>query len=100
MISINSNKGMHFEFSNGNVISIQIGYGNYCENKENPQVYYGMQWDQIKSKDAEIAIFDSSGRWYDFENNKFKEDNTTDVKGYVPSDEVFEWIEKCRKGEL
>ena len=68
--------GIQMTFANGNTISIQFGYGNYCENRD---------ISKPTSKDAEIAIWNSKQQWYTFE-------SSNQVKGYCSADEVAEWI--------
>ena len=67
--------GLQMSFSNGNTISIQFGFGNYCDNKNLTKDF---------SKDAEIAIWNDSGEWYNFGNDT--------VKGYCNTDEIAKWI--------
>ena len=111
---INSNgKGFGMTFENGNTVSVQWGYGNYCENKfENREEIFGKrevnlgEW-QLKCKDAEVAAWDAEGNWYSW--------GWDDVKGYNSPDfvaqfihfvatsnlqeEVFEWEDKTMQGE-
>ena len=67
--------GLQMTFENGNTISIQFGFGNYCDNR-----HEGKE----SCKDAEIAIWNKEGVWHDFENDQ--------VKGYCTTDEVALWI--------
>lgn len=67
--------GFQLTFENGNTISVQFGFGNYCENK-----FTG----QKECKNAEIAIWNKDDRWYSFECDQ--------VKGYCTTDEVADWI--------
>lgn len=67
--------GLHMKFENGNVISIQFGYGNYCDNKH---------LSKSECSNAEIAIWNADGKWYDFGGDE--------VKGYCSADEIAEWI--------
>ena len=70
--------GFTMKFSNGNTISVQFGMGNYCANKD------------AESKEscttAEIAIWNSEGKWYEFLN---KHD---EVLGHCSADVVASWI--------
>jgi hypothetical protein len=69
--------GFQMTFENGNTISVQFGFGNYCNNK----------FKSLESCiDAEIAIWNKDDIWYQFE-------NTDSVKGYCNSNEVAKWIE-------
>lgn len=67
--------GIQMTFANGNTISIQFGQGNYCENRH---------CSKSECKDAEIAIWNNEGKWYDFESDQ--------VKGYCTPDEVAQYI--------
>lgn len=68
--------GFQITFENGNTISVQFGFGNYCENR-----------DESKSEcaTAEIAIWNKDGKWYDF--------GSDTVKGWCTPDEVGQFIQ-------
>lgn len=73
--------GFQMIFENGYTISVQFGFGNYCENR-----FAGNN----KSINAEIAVFDKSG-------NFIKVDGMDDdVKGYCNADEVADYIYKVK----
>lgn len=74
--------GIHMIFENGNTISIQFGYGNYCENRNESNSY---------SETAEIAMWNSEGTWYE----EWEEGDV--VKGYCTTDEVADWIKFCKE---
>ena len=80
MFRITDGKGFHLTFANGWTVSVQFGYGNYCENynKKNAD----------ESKNAEIAAWDEGGTWFDFG------DDT--VKAHCTADEVADFIEKVK----
>ena len=91
---ITAGKGIHIIFDNGWAISIQIGAGNYCDNYDNDIMQECMRPASkidLKSETAEIAIWDNNGKWMDF--------GSDTVKGYVPINEVLEWIDKISKKE-
>lgn len=67
--------GIQMTFSNGNTISIQFGFGNYCDNKHESKP---------ESETAEIAIWNEEGKWYDFESDQ--------VLGYCNTDQISHWI--------
>lgn len=67
--------GFHMTFTNGNIISVQWGFGTYSHGKEESKV---------SSSDVEIAIVNKAGKWYNFG------DDT--VKGYLPMDELADYI--------
>jgi hypothetical protein len=84
------NKGFQMTFQNGWTISVQFGFGNYCQNNHHPEGFYFSQNVAIvESQDAEIAIWDKEGKFYNFGGD--------DVKGYCSPNEVAEWIEKVSK---
>lgn len=82
--TITSAKGFQMTFKNGWTISVQFGIGNYCDNKYRAIV----RTDDISCEDAEIAIWDEEGKWYNF--------GSDEVKGYCSADEVAEWIDKVK----
>lgn len=67
--------GFKMTFENGNTISVQFGWGNYCENRGESKP---------GCVNAEIAIWDSENKWFDF--------GSDSVKGWCTPDEVAEWI--------
>ena len=86
MFKITRGTGFQMTFENGWTISVQFGYGNYCDNNRHPDGFdFGKNKDIVQSYDAEIAMW-NNGTWYTFE------DGDT-VKGYCSADEVATWIE-------
>ena len=86
MFKITRGTGFQMTFENGWTISVQFGYGNYCDNNRHPDGFdFGKNLDIVQSSDAEIAIWDSEGSWYNF--------GSDTVKGYCSADEVATWIE-------
>lgn len=84
------NKGFKMTFSNGWTISVQFGYGNFCQNNHHPEGYYFSKNQNVTTcEDAEIAIWDINGEWYNF--------GSDTVKGYCSTNEVAEWIDKVSK---
>jgi hypothetical protein len=79
VINNNMSTGFHLTFANELTISVQIGTGNYCENRSfgfnqvNPDV-------MSTCFDAEIAIWNSNNVWYRFEIDT--------VKGWVKPNEI------------
>ncbi len=93
MFSINQNKGFAMTFENGNTISVQFGSFNYCANRMNGTEYkHEMKQDETSCENAEIAIWNNAGVWYDFGNDT--------VKGWCSVSEVMEWANKAEKGEI
>jgi len=90
MITITRNKGFQMTFPNELTISVQIGNMNYCSRKDTYTKYDAeMQMDIVKSPDAEIAIWDEKGDWFNFGHDT--------VKGWIPVTEVGIWIERVTK---
>lgn len=92
MFRITDGRGFQMTFDNGWTVSVQFGYGNYCENKYSPSAsamcskgYSGL----VESPNAEIAAWDKNDVWYDFGDDK--------VKGYVDANEVADFIEMIRR---
>lgn len=80
-------KGFQMTFANGNTISVQWGYGNYCENRDGEMTYEKKGKDiNTKSIDAEVATWDKDGSW---NLRTFVPDASDDVKGYMSTDEVL-----------
>jgi len=87
---INENKGFKMTFENGWTISVQFGYGNYCQNYHHPNGFnFGKNQELVTSTNAEIAIWDKDGKWYNF--------GSDTVKGYCSVNEVAKWIERVSK---
>jgi len=87
---VTGNKGFQMKFENGWTISVQFGYGNYCDNYQHPDGYdFAKGLNVVQSSDAEIAIWsgDGAGDWYTFENGDT-------VLGHQTPDQVAEWIAK------
>ncbi len=72
-------KGFHVTFTNGLTISVQYGWGNYCEHKNTTQPPH-------HSEDAEICVFDKRNAMVKF---KYSGDS---VKGYCTPEQVAEAI--------
>lgn len=91
MFKITMGKGFHMTFDNGLTISVQFGFGNYCENRN--------KFDLINSKvdiqceDCEIAVWDKHG---DFITNLFIDCHGDDVRGYLSTDQVADIIHKVK----
>ena len=66
--------GFHVTFANGWTVSVQFGAGNYCSNRDwqgdNPNDPLSAYKDKApKSFNAEIAAWDASGKWHEFEHD-------------------------------
>ena len=90
MIKATSNKGFQLTFENGWTISVQFGYGNYCDNRHHPERLALHNRQVVESGDAEIAIWDKNGVDYTFDNGDI-------VKGWCSADEVADWIDKVSR---
>lgn len=61
-MGINGNKGIHFKFPNGYTLSVQIGPGNYCDNRDADIIgFMRSQSNLPASSNAEIAIWGNDG---------------------------------------
>jgi hypothetical protein len=58
MFSITDNKGFQIKFANGLAVSVQFGYGNYCENRDMRGGYGAAA---PPSKTAEVAVIGPNG---------------------------------------
>lgn len=68
--------GFQMTFNNGNTISVQFGFGNYCSNR-------GESKDT--STTAEVAIWNKDGKWYQIQSHD-------EVLGHCNTDEIAKWI--------
>lgn len=95
-LRITEGKGFHLEFDNGYVISVQIGPGNYSDNYDAPYSSGNKIPTLLPSETAEIAVF-KDGEWC-CPRAPFNPipGGGTDVRGYVPLNEVLDLIETLR----
>jgi hypothetical protein len=91
MFKVTQGRGFHIQFENGWTVSVQFGFGNYCDNYYRPEDFAqlfrekpGNKVENVSSGTAEIAAWDSAGNWYDFGDDV--------VKGYVAPDELLEYM--------
>ena len=89
MLRITRGSGFHITFSNGWSISVQWSRGNYCSNMR--PVRDLQEPEPTECTDAEIAIWDNNGDWYEFEHDQ--------VLGHVLPDDVAAWIAFTQKQE-
>lgn len=86
----NGRPGFSMTFENGWTISVVWHTSAYCERKSLSADIETIKDDKpAESADAEIAIWDSEGEWYDF--------GSDTVKGWCTPDEVAEWIIKVKQ---
>lgn len=89
MFKITGKKGFHIRF--GDItISVQFGYGNYCEGYPN---YPTLRTEHIPhdSPDAEVALWDKDGEWVTREAwlECFGSDHGDDVAGWCSPQQVL-----------
>lgn len=77
--------GFSMTFENGWTISVQFHAFAYCERR---QLGQAEDKSPVESPDAEIAIWNSEGDWYNF--------GSDEVLGYQTPDEVADWITKVK----
>ena len=94
-MNITSGKGVRLKFDNGYELSVQIGPGNYCENYGTPFGRMNEIPTLIDCETAEIAVF-CKGRWCDPNPPFAFLEGQTDVRGYVPLNEVLDLINTLR----
>ena len=108
MFSIYRGKGFHVTFENDVTVSVQFGYGNYCENRDEYEKLGGLHIPEfVESADAEIAIWQgSSGKdssvWItrEFMKEILNSEHDDDVLGYCNADTVLKalvWAENYNK---
>lgn len=86
------NRGFKITFDNGMTISVQFGSSNYCSRRNfNVYPFAEMKEDIVTSSDAEIAIWDADGNWFQFANDQ--------VEGFVTPDKVALWINAASSAE-
>jgi hypothetical protein len=90
-------KGFKITFENGYTISVQFGFGNYCDNHSDIQLATALcagghpEAINCNSSDAECAVLDPSGEFHQFE------DWEEVVKGYISPAEVLELMNRVAK---
>ena len=88
MIEITRGRGFHLTFDNGWTISVQIGYGNYCANRDKGS------FDTVPepSPDAEIAVMNPKGEMVELVNDT--------VQGWVSTEKVADAITLVQAGQI
>ena len=87
-----NNSGFHIKFDNGVTVSVQFGFGNYCENHFKAKTLNSEEF--VESSDAEVAIWDDEGNWI---TGKYFENINDVVVGHVKPDvipELLIWASK------
>lgn len=88
MFKITDGKGFQVTFENGITVSVQFGYGNYCENYDKPifekaaisPTGHFLHQGQVESKNAELAIIGPGKMW---RLKEFDTEQDDDVAGHV-----------------
>jgi len=87
----NTPYGFHMDFTNGWLISVQWGPHNYCSTRTDEQYADDNPFDgnfhEYASNTAEIAV------WHKDADRYYPLSDTDDVKGWVSTQEVTEYIE-------
>jgi len=94
VFNIFAQKGFQVKFENGYTVSVMFGAGNYCEHHHNDDVAPTLNsdatikvWQQHKSIDAEIAVFDPDNNFV----SGFPGCNENDqIKGWITPAEMLE----------
>lgn len=85
------NKGFSMTFENGLTISVQFGGNNYCANYLTETAGKEHLQPHTYCPDAQIAIWDKKGNWFNF--------GCDTIKGYCSTEEVANWIYKVSKAK-
>lgn len=75
-------QGFQVTFENGFTVSVQFGFGNYCENKADRQVNGLVR--MVDCKDAEVAVFYPNGGFVPISDGG----SADDIAGWVSPDHV------------
>lgn len=90
MFRITGHKGFQMTFANGCTVSVQFGPGNYSDHHGNVDYYAPRNAVGVwESETAEVAAWDSQGRWHDFGNDI--------ALGYVSPDAVVDFIARVKE---
>ena len=93
MFLITGGKGFQLTFANGYTVSVQFGYGNYCDNKDDSSVMGCHKHGAVVSKTAEVAY------WHPNINDggliELPETGDT-VAGYLDTEQVFAFIQEVK----
>ena len=83
-LAITDGKGFHARMDNGIVLSVQIGAGNYCDNRNEPFKFEReASYVLPASSNAEIAI------WMDGDGDMLDLPSGDSVAGHIPIDRIF-----------
>lgn len=90
MFQINYGKGFKLTFPNGYTVSVQFGFGNYCDNYSNTAINFNKIPNHCQSNNAEIAYYNKVSNLLPLE--EFNPEWTDTVKGYVSVTEVMTFL--------
>ena len=99
MFQITRNKGFGIKFSNGWVISVQWGEGNYCDN-----LVHDLSNRVAQSRDAEIGIYwewGATDAWQEPRSglpsvNWLMTEDFASFRWYLSPDMVAKWIDRVK----
>jgi hypothetical protein len=86
-MAITLQKGLQMTFENGYTVSIQFGYGNYCDTTETELM---ANKSIIEANNAEIAVWDEDGEFIQMEGW------SDSVKGWVSPEDVADFISEVK----
>jgi hypothetical protein len=96
MFESTGGRGFQISFPNGLTVSVQWGYGLYCENKHKASARNETNAQAcecyLRSVDAEVAVFRTDGG--DWSTRDFLPGIGDDVKGYCSPMEVADLIHR------
>jgi len=81
------NKGFHMTFNNNWTVSVQFGFGNYCDNYNEPVKDFAKNYGKNPKESNTAEVW----AW------KGEKHFPSDPLGYQSPDEVFEFIKKVRR---
>lgn len=79
---ITAAKGFQITFDNGWTVSVQFGYGNYCDNSRDRRTLFGL--DSALTQDVECANAEVA-RWY-------KDETMDEPDGWLTPSEALAFI--------
>ncbi len=87
MFQAQGSNGFQMTFVNGWTVSVQWGYGNYCNNRDNQNANkFSKEHNNSPSQTAEVAAWDTKNEWHVFE------DTGDTVNGYMSPNKVIEFM--------
>lgn len=101
MLQTTQNKGFQLFFENGYGVSVQFGYGNYCDNRDYTRSDYDREFDMngiVACNNAEIAVLRGSPKQWDFCSREVAPDIfcSDEVAGWKSADDVARLIARVQ----